>query len=84
MGILVAPGVGVLVVVRLGPGVKDGVNVGLLEVWMTSWGALAPSRLEKLMLVLPHSAWVLRYLHRHTSTGEHPTETGAVVSEFSP
>lgn len=54
MGVLVATEVGVLVGVRLGPGegVRVGVTVDPLDVSMTSCGALAPSRLEKLMLVL--------------------------------
>ena len=54
VGVLEATRVGVLVGVRLGPGegVNVGVFVGPLEVWITSCGALAPSRLEKLILVL--------------------------------
>lgn len=51
VGVLEATEVGVFVGVRLDPvvGVKDGVTVGPLDVWITSWGALAPSRLEKLI-----------------------------------
>jgi hypothetical protein len=68
VGVRVREGVGVnvalgpLVAVRVREGVRVGedvaveVGVGVfvdpLEVWITSCGALAPSRLEKLMLVL--------------------------------
>jgi hypothetical protein len=48
VGVLVAVGPGVFVRVGVGPdvGVKVGIFVGPLEVWITSCGALAPSRLE--------------------------------------
>ena len=54
VGVLVAVGATVFVGVSVGPGVfvAVGVFVGPLEVWITSCGAFAPSRLEKLMFVL--------------------------------
>jgi hypothetical protein len=48
----VALGVCVDVGVCVAVGVRVGVLVGPLEVWITSCGAFAPSRLEKLILVL--------------------------------
>src|ERR687892_620540 len=54
VGVLLPPGVDVLVGVSVGPGVlvAVGVFVAPVEVSITSCGAFAPSRLEKLMFVL--------------------------------